>query len=202
VSIVHKHDPDSLAFERLLFFSDAVFAIAMTLLAIDIRLPQGPEGGDMAQRIASLAPQVVAYVVSFFQLAQLWNAHHQLFRYIVQYDSALVGLNMVFLLLIAFLPVPTSALGEHGVGPATVTFLASCLTLVALSELGLWLHASRGLVGKHVSKKMRRGITIKIAIVAAVFAGSIVVAQFSPVGALLSWFLIWAGHAITDKRYH
>jgi hypothetical protein len=49
---------------------------------------------------------------------------------------------------------------------------------------------------------MRRGITIKIVIVAAVFAGSIVVAQFSPVGALLSWFLIWAGHAITDKRYH
>jgi uncharacterized membrane protein len=107
----------------------------------------------MAQRIASLAPQVVAYVVSFFQLAQLWNAHHQLFRYIVQYDSALVGLNMVFLLLIAFLPVPTSALGEHGVGPATVTFLASCLTLVALSELGLWLHASRGLVGNTFQRR-------------------------------------------------
>jgi Endosomal/lysosomal potassium channel TMEM175 len=84
---IHNHDPDSLAFDRLLFFSDAVFAIAMTLPAIDIRVPQSPEGGDMAQ---------------------LWTAHHQLFRYIVQYDSALVGLNMVFLLLIAFLPVPTS----------------------------------------------------------------------------------------------
>jgi len=198
----HSHDPDALAFERLLFFSDAVFAIAMTLLAIDIRLPEGPAGGDMAQRIASLAPQVVAYVVSFFQLAQFWNAHHQLFRYIVHYDAWLVGLNMAFLLLIAFLPVPTSVLGEHGVGPITVTFLASCLTLVALSELGLWLHASRALVARHVSKKTRRGITIKIVIVAAVFAGSIVIAQFSPVGALLSWFLIWPGHAIVERRYH
>jgi uncharacterized membrane protein len=198
----HHHDPESLAFERLLFFSDAVFAIAITLLAIDIRLPQGHEDGRVGERILALGPHVVAYVVSFFQLAQFWNAHHQLFRYIVRYDSGLVWLNMVFLLLIAFLPVPTSVLGEAGVTPATVTFLASCLTLIALAELALWLHASRGLVGKHVSAKARRGTTIKIVIVAAVFAGSIAIAPFSAVAALVSWFLIWVGHAIADRRSH
>jgi len=79
----HNHNPESLAFERLLFFSDAVFAIAITLLALDIRLPPAHEGTALAQRISSLAPQVLAYVISFFQLAQFWNAHHQLFRHIV-----------------------------------------------------------------------------------------------------------------------
>jgi TMEM175 potassium channel family protein len=199
---VHNHDPDSLAFERLLFFSDAVFAIAITLLAIDIRLPEGHGAEDFGRRIASLTPQVVAYVITFFQLAQFWNAHHQLFRYIVQYDSALIWLNMLFLLLIAFLPVPTSAVGEVGVTSGSVTFLASCLTLTGLAELGVWLHASRGLIGKRVSAGTRRGMTIKIVIVAAVFAGSVAIAQLSPLWALLSWFLIWVGHAITDKRFH
>jgi len=196
-----NHNPESLAFERLLFFSDAVFAIAITLLALDIRLPPAHEGAALAQRISSLAPQVLAYVISFFQLAQFWNAHHQLFRHIVQYDSTLVWLNMVFLLLIAFLPVPTSALGESGVTSVSVTFLASCLTLIAIAELGVWAHALRQLVDRHLSKRARRGITIKIAIVAAVFAGSILIAQFSPVVALLSWFLIWIGHTITERRY-
>jgi uncharacterized membrane protein len=178
-----------------------VFAIAITLLAIDIRLPPGHGAVDLGRRISSLTPQVVAYVITFFQLAQFWTAHHQLFRYIVQYDSALIWLNMVFLLLIAFLPVPTSAVGEVGVTSGSVTFLAACLALTALAELGIWLHASRGLVSKHVSPRTRRGMTIKIVIVAAVFAGSIAIAQVSPLAALLSWFLIWAGHAITDKRF-
>jgi uncharacterized membrane protein len=198
----HNHDPESLAFERLLFFSDAVFAIAITLLAIDIRLPQDHGAADLGRRISSLTPQVVAYAISFFQLAQFWNAHHQLFRHIVQYDAALIWLNMVFLLLIAFLPVPTSVLGEAGVTSASVTFLASCLALTGLAELGVWMHASRGLISKRVSEGIRRGTTIKIVIVAAVFAGSIAIAQLSPLAALLSWFLIWVGHAITDKRYH
>lgn len=197
----HSHDPESLAFERLLFFSDAVFAIAITLLAIDIRLPPTPHGATFAMLLSSLAPHVIAYVISFFQLAQFWTAHHQLFRHIVRYDSALIWLNMVFLLLIAFLPVPTSALGEMGLTPATVIFLALCLTLLGLAELAVWLHASRGLLGEHVSERNRRGTTIKIVIVAAVFAASIGIAPFSPVAAVLFWFLIWLGHAVTDRRY-
>jgi len=199
---IHNQNLESLAFERLLFFSDAVFAIAITLLAIDIRLPAAHDGADLGRRIVSLTPQVVAYVVGFFQLAQFWIAHHQLFRHIVQFDSKLLWLNLLFLLLIAFLPVPTSALGENGVSSVSVSFLASCLALTSLAELATWLHASHGLIGKHVSARARRGITIKIVIVAAVFAVSIAIAQFSPLAALLSWFLIWAGHAITDRRYH
>lgn len=198
---IHNADPESLAFERLLFFSDAVFAIAITLLAIDIRLPQAHEGDDAVRRISSLTPHVVAYVISFFQVAQFWNAHHYLFRFIVRYDSALIWLNMVFLLLIAFLPVPTSALGEMGVTSPSVIFLASCLALIAFAELALWRYASRQLIGGDVSHRRRRGITMKILIVAAVFTASIAIARFSPLTALFSWFAIWPGHALIDKRY-
>jgi uncharacterized membrane protein len=197
----HDYDPRSVAFERILFFSDAVFAIAITLLALDIRLPQVPVDADLGRRMSSLTPQIVAYVISFFQLAQFWSAHHQLFRYIVQYDSTLIWLNLTFLLLIAFLPVPTSVLGETGLTSASVTFLASCLMLAGLAELAVWLHASGGFIDKHVPKRMRRGITIKIVIVAGVFGGSVAIAQVNAVAAVLSWFLIWAGHALTDKHY-
>jgi len=198
---IDNQNPESLAFERLLFFSDAVFAIAITLLAIDIRLPESPHGAAVESRLSSLTPHVIAYVVSFFQVAQFWNAHHQLFRYVVRYDSALIWLNMLFLLLIAFLPVPTSVLGEMGLTSASVIFLASCLSLLGLAELTLWLHASRELLGEHVSKSTRQRTTIKIVIVTAVFALSIAIAPFSPLAAVLSWFLIWVGHAITDRRH-
>jgi len=198
---IHNPNPESLAFERLLFFSDAVFAIAITLLALDIRLPQAPEGAHLPTGITVLAPRTLAYVIGFFQLAQFWNAHHQLFRHIVRYDSALIWLNMLFLLLIAFLPVPTSVLGEMGLTRTSVTFLASCLTLLGLAELAMWLHALRGLMGNHVSERLRHGTTIKIVILAAIFGASILIAQISPMAAILFWFLIWPGHAITDRLY-
>src|SRR5690606_5136917 len=99
--------------ERLEFFSDAVFAIAMTLLVIDIAVPDvSPEKLDGA--LLDLLPKIFAYALSFAVIAVNWRAHFRRFRMITGYDRRLLSLNLLLLFFIAFLPFPTSLLSEYG----------------------------------------------------------------------------------------
>lgn len=104
----------ALAFERLAFFSDAVFAIAITLLVIEIKLPPLAEANDVGllQALGELTPHYVGFFVSFFVIGRFWIGHHQLFGLIKGSDSILVWRNLLFLLTIAFMPFPTAILGE------------------------------------------------------------------------------------------
>jgi uncharacterized membrane protein len=97
--------------------SDAVFAIAITLLVLDIRVPEIPERlvvEQLPQRLYELRPKYLSYVLSFVVILMYWMAHHSTFRAIRCYDRVLIWLNSLFLMCIAFLPFPTSLLGEYG----------------------------------------------------------------------------------------
>lgn len=101
---------------RLVFFSDAVYAIAITLLVIDLRLVGSGEldSPALAQALWSMWPQLLSYVLSFLVIGSLWGSHHRKFRYINRYDGRLVWLNLLLLMVIAFIPFPTSVLAESG----------------------------------------------------------------------------------------
>ncbi len=100
---------------RLEAFSDGVFAIAITLLILEIKVPAGPETQDHGLWRALLErwPSYVGYVISFATIGIMWVNHHALFKYIRRVDRALLLANLLLLMTISFLPYPTAVLAEH-----------------------------------------------------------------------------------------
>jgi TMEM175 potassium channel family protein len=181
----------NLEYDRVLFFSDAVMAIAITLLVVDLRVPdivRNP-GGELAAD----GHKILSFGISFVVIGLFWLGHHHLFRYITALDRRLILLNLLFLGTIAFLPYPTALLsateGEH---TASIAFYAACVAATGLVELVIWLYAVRadGLVPASISSARRRYETMHLLPVPVVFALSIPVAFALPVAALFSWILL------------
>ena len=109
-------EQDQLGLERLLFFSDAVFAIAITLLALEIRLPslEGSLTNDqLFQDLLAIWPKYFSYALSFLVIGAFWMGHHRKFRFILRYDTNLILLNIFLLMGVAFIPFPTTVIGEN-----------------------------------------------------------------------------------------
>src|SRR5215470_16160865 len=139
-------DPLSIAgnleYDRVLFFSDAVIAIAITLLVVDLRVPDIVH--NPRAELGADADKILSFGISFVVIGLFWLGHHQLFRYITALNRRLVLLNLLFLGTIAFLPYPTALLsateGEH---PVSTAFYAACVAATGLMELVIWLYAMR-----------------------------------------------------------
>lgn len=99
---------------RLLALSDGVFAIALTLLVLDIRIPDEARGEDFLRAMAGLEPAIAGYLISYLVIGVLWLAHHRLFRELRVRRARIMSLNMVLLALVALLPFPSSLLAKHG----------------------------------------------------------------------------------------
>jgi uncharacterized membrane protein len=102
--------------ERLNALSDGVFAIAMTLLVIDLKVPDltGAEESRLPAELRSQVGSYLAYALSFYVIGQMWLAHHRMFRHIKTTDSRLLRINLLMLMVIAAVPFPTSLLGRYG----------------------------------------------------------------------------------------
>lgn len=137
---------DETGLERLVFFSDAVMAIAITLLALEIRLPTLPEGVTDAQlwsALSSIGSSYLGYAISFWVIGLYWVAHHRTFRGVVRYDGTLLLLNLLLLFVIAFIPFPTAVLGEMGNRTATI-FYAATMAAVGLVMALIWWYTRAG----------------------------------------------------------
>ena len=185
---------DRLGLDRLIFFSDAVFAIAITLLALDIQLP--PTDGDdvssaeMWRMLASLLPDYAAYVTSFLVIAFFWIGHHVKFRTIVRYDSVILWLNILLLMVIAFVPFPTRVMSDFDNSAATV-FYAVTVAMAGVLTAAINLHAlRRGLVDLDApgAANMRR--PWRLLIIPAVFLLSVPIAYFDTNLARYFWLLL------------
>jgi uncharacterized membrane protein len=116
--------------DRIVNLSDGVFAIAITLLVLDIRVPDIPEGmvaTELPAALLSLWPKYFGYVLSFVVISTLWVIHHSIFRPIRAYDRGLLYLNFLFLMFVAFVPFPTLLLGEYGNHQLPVAIYAGTL---------------------------------------------------------------------------
>jgi uncharacterized membrane protein len=147
--------------ERITSFSDAVMAIAITLLIIEMIIPSvNPD--FLISELSNLIPEFVSHVVSFFIIGSYWIAHHRMFTYITQYDNTLLWINMLFLFFVSFLPFPTALLGEYTSVQLIVIIYSSNITLLSGSLFFLWIYASRNsrLIKKdtdlRVIKKIKR----------------------------------------------
>src|ERR687894_1358244 len=118
--------------DRIVNLSDGVFAIAITLLILDVRVPDIPENMVSSQlpgALLSLWPKYLGYFLSFVGISSFWLIHHSIFRPIRSYDRILLYLNFVFLMLVAFVPFPTSLLGEYGNYQLPVAIYAATLAV-------------------------------------------------------------------------
>jgi uncharacterized membrane protein len=191
--------------DRLIFLSDGVFAIAMTLLAIDLALPEvaSPSAADLGQRLFALWPRYLSFALSFLVIAQYWRSHQRIFRYMIRLDSRFVWLNLVLLLCVAFLPFPTSVLGAYGNDSVSVSLYAGTLAATGVVVLAMWLYATtrHRLVSHELSPRQIQQITARAASAPAIFLLSIGIAQVDPSAAKYSWLLIVAAMAGVGRYY-
>lgn len=179
--------------ERLAALSDAVFAIAMTLLVIELKVPD-LHGADVSRLGAELSAQTgsyLAYVLSFFVIGRAWLSHHRLTHLIAHVDEGLLRLNLVLLLFVAVLPFPTAVLGRYGGRTASVVSYAVCMTMLGALLTAIWWWArSRGLFAGEADRRDLRTAVLRPVSTAAVFLASIPVAFFSPATAMYMWVLV------------
>lgn len=184
--------------ERIQFFSDAVFAIAMTLLVLEIRLPE-TDGELSWAALAALWPQVFAYALSFAIIGINWVTHHRKFLVIVRFDGRLMVINLILLGFVALLPFPTSVLSDYGDSTPVVVLYAFNVGVITLLQLWLWVHAYRAGLTEHLDEGVYRLVRRNLLPVPVVMAASIVVAFFAPLFAMLMWVLIWPASMVVGR---
>src|SRR3712207_1408443 len=152
---------------RIEAFSDGVFAIAITLLVIEIGVPHiEGEGTPLFGALVEQWPSYLGYVISFLQIGVIWANHHNRFRYIVRSDHILLFLNILFLMCVAFIPFTTAVLAEHlqGTEPERATagiLYAGTLAVTAIFFTLLWLYAAGRyrLVSRNLDPALLRTMT-------------------------------------------
>jgi uncharacterized membrane protein len=185
IKITHEGGSDS-ALERIKLFSDAVIAIALTLLALEIRLPAEHHipDGRLIEILLSLWQRYLAFFVSFGVIAFLWIAHWRKFQLIERANSRLVWLNFLFLFAICCVPFAAGL-------PTAVAVYAAVVTFASLSSAVLTFYARKaglmkaGVTDAEVSRSLMNSLFI-----AGVFAISIGIAFFDPVVAKYFWLIL------------
>jgi uncharacterized membrane protein len=169
--------------QRLEAFSDGVFAIAITLLVLEIRLPEG-EGGLLDQ-LVRIWPTYLAYIVSFITIGIMWANHDALLRDIRRSDRTFVLLNSILLMVITFLNFPTVVLAEHlQAQDANIAamFYSGTLFVIALLYNGLWWYAvsNNRLFSARVDAAWQRRVTRQYIFGPLLYLAAMVIGAFSP----------------------
>ncbi len=150
----HEQAHSAISFERLVFFSDAVFAIVITLLVLEIKVPECTEKigcveesikmiseAHMQEALGHLIPKFLGFIFSFIVVGMLWVEHHRIFQYIRHYDAGLIWRNLFFLLFVAFVPFPTALFSEYVSSKTAFILYVLSFALAAVMKILLWRHA-------------------------------------------------------------
>jgi uncharacterized membrane protein len=132
---------------RLEAFADGVFAIAATLLILNVDAQVGEGSGEIGHRLLAIWPSYVAYAVSFVTIGIIWSNHNTVMAQLGQVDRTFLMQNVVLLMCVAFLPFPTRLVAEHlrdrhDLQPAALAYGAT-MTVMAICFITLWLYATR-----------------------------------------------------------
>jgi uncharacterized membrane protein len=169
---------------RLETFADGVFAIAATLLIIDVGLPEDVHG-SLGEALLDIWPQYAAYAVSFVTIGIMWVNHHMICRQLARVDRPFLFLNLGLLGCIAFVPFPTRILAEFvqtDDGRAAALLYGITLTTTGVFFFAVWIYASRNgrLLHEGVDPKEVSGITRSYVPGAPMYAAATLVAFVSP----------------------
>ena len=175
---------------RLNNLSDGVFAIALTLLAFDLRLPESVPIGDLPNQLLQLAPKFMVYLISFVVIGGAWGAHQRMLKQIRRGDGLLVWFNLFCLLLVALLPASAALLGRYPTAFLAIACFALDVTLIQLTSLWLWRHASRrSLINPRLDPRVVKSIGRRLNLSTVIFALSIPLALWN----IWITYLFWVG---------
>jgi len=137
---------------RLEALTDGIFAVTMTLLVLDLKLPEhiGADSREATAKLLALLPHLDDYVISFVVLCVFWLAHLRLIRRLRDVDTMFVWLNMAFLLFTTFVPPLTALIGNNPTQPLAAIVYGCGLMLILLFEALMWRHAARRLFNETV----------------------------------------------------
>ncbi|MBV1851359.1 TMEM175 family protein [Catellatospora tritici] len=187
------HPRDSVEFGRVLSFSDGLFAIAMTLLVVEVGVPKLVHEGDireLARDLSDLIPNFVGFFLSFAVIGRYWIAHHQMFSLLRGVDLGMIMRNLVYLAFVAFLPFPTALLGDYFSNPLAISVYAVVAAIVSGLEVVLLRHAYRAdLLRVRIRPEVLRWGTMASLSPVVLFALSIPVAYWNTGAAVAVWFL-------------
>lgn len=196
--------------DRIVFFSDAVFAIAITLLVLSIEVPQIPENlvaEELLDQLFDLGRNMFSYVLSFLVIFSFWTVHHSMFSSIRGYDRGLLWLNGLFLMAVAFLPFPSALLGEYGDQQLVVAIYGGSMAVTRLLLSAVWWYASIGrrLIASDLDPGLIRAHHVRGVVIPLIFLISIGISFFSVRAAIYSWILLafsnFVGLRMLYRRY-
>lgn len=170
---------------RLEALSDGIFAIAITLIVLEIQVPHvsSTEPDPTPQLLAALGrllPLFGVYVLSFIMLGIYWIGHHNQMHLIHQVDRPFIWLNLMFFMCICFVPFSAGLLGSYPLEWVSIIIYAINLILNGLSLLAIWLYATgHGLTHEPVHPELMRNVIVRIMMPVVVYAAAIVVAFFA-----------------------
>jgi uncharacterized membrane protein len=131
------HDP-----ARVLALSDGVFAIIITLLVLEVHVPELTQGQSLNEALAEVRPSLIAFVISFVLAGMYWVGHRDLFALIRRTDRGLVWLNILYLLPLCLLPFGAGMLGRYDREPVALRIYGLLLVAVAVMRVVMWLYAT------------------------------------------------------------
>jgi uncharacterized membrane protein len=182
-------------FDRVVFFTDAVFAIAMTLLVVEVGVPERIPGAEddpapLLDALGDKTPLLFAFFLGCSVIGSYWVAHHRLMSWMGAVDRGFVALTVVYLSFVALLPFPTGVLGEFGRNPISVVAFAVNMGAVSTMEVVLFGHARR----RRLFRQAWPAEVVRWYLRAALspvlfFAVSVPVAFAAPWLAIVLWFL-------------
>lgn len=201
----HPSKLDDRAVDRLVFFSDAVIAIIITLMVLEVRLPTLPEhtsDAELLRALLELWPKYLAVILSFLVIGLFWTLHHRRFNWVRRVDGTLVWLDLCYLLVLACVPFATSLTSEHPGRISTIVY-AGVLALASLLSAVLWWHVGRRpeiASNPEASREMRLA-TLMSLVSTGVFLLSIAVAFLNAGLAKYCWVLVFLANRVARRIY-
>ena len=180
------HDP-----ARVLALSDGVFAVVITLLVLEIHVPELTQGQSLAEALAEIRPSFNAFVITFILTGLYWVGHRDLFALIRRTDRGLVWLNLLYLLPVCLLPFSAGLLARYDQEPAALHIYGLVLLAIAVMRVVIWLYTTSRphLLWQRLDDRQRRAGLALAVFPALIYLLAILVAAAAPTLSLL----IYAG---------
>jgi uncharacterized membrane protein len=192
--------------EHVISFSDAVFAFAITLMALSIDIPDLPTQltqPELLDKLYDLYPQFESYIISFAVISIFWVSYHQVFNHIKGSHISMIYLNLLFLLLITLLSLSTSLVINYGT--YQIPYIIYCLIVIMTSSLlaTIWWHATRNkqLVDKSLHHFFIKGVMGNLMSIPIIFTISIIISFVNLDIAQYIWLIIAPLNIAIRRRY-
>jgi len=187
LEIARQRKENEIEFSRIVAFSDGVFAIAITLLVLQLEVPESVPRDDLWPALWDQRQDLFAYAISFAVIGRFWVVHHRFFSDVTGFDGRLISLNLFYLAWIVLIPFSSQVLGDHGGDEPAVILYAVNLIGVLLAGTLLFVDARRAGLSRSSNEDEKAGRMSALAVAGVFFLSIFVALLISPEVATYCW---------------